>query len=70
MNTLKLTDNELEILLTYYELGKNLKDQTIQTMVKHIHAKNDLEVNADVVWLKLHDLIDPTGEFAKLDYEV
>tara|TARA_B100001989_G_C24150944_1_gene274929 strand:+ start:248 stop:460 length:213 start_codon:yes stop_codon:yes gene_type:complete len=68
MNTLKLTDNELEILLTYYELGKNLKDQTIQTMVKQIHAKNDLEVNKDVVWLKLHDLIDPTGEFAKLDY--
>lgn len=68
MNTLKLTDNELEILLTYYELGKNLKDQTIQTMVKQIHAKNDLEVNKDVVWLKLHDLVDPTGEFAKLDY--
>ena len=64
-HTLKLSDSELEILITYYEMGMNLKDELAQNIVKQMHKDDNLDVNKDVVWLKLQDLIDPTGEFAE-----
>ena len=63
-HTLKLSDSELEILITYYEMGMNLKDKVAQNIVKQMHKDDNLDFNKDVVWLKLQDLIDPTGEFA------
>ena len=64
-HTLKLSDSELEILITYYEMGMNLKDKVAQNIVKQMHKDDNLDFNKDVVWLKLQDLIDPTGEFAE-----
>ena len=64
-HTLKLSDSELEILIAYYEMGMNLKDDEAQNIVKQMYKEHNLDVNKDVVWLKLQDLIDPTGEFAE-----
>ena len=64
-HTLKLNDSELEILITYYEMGMNLKDEVAQNLVRQMHKDDNLDFNKDVVWLKLQDLIDPTGEFAE-----
>ena len=64
-HTLKLSDTELEILITYYEMGMNIKDKVAQNIVKQMHKDDNLDFNKDVVWLKLQDLIDPTGEFAE-----
>ena len=64
-HTLKLSDSELEILIAYYEMGKNLKDDEAQNIVKQMYKDHNIDVNKDVVWLKLQDLIDPTGEFAE-----
>jgi len=64
-HTLKLNDSELEILITYYEMGMNLKDESAQNLAKQMHKDDNLDFNKDVVWLKLHDLVDPTGEFAE-----
>ena len=64
-HTLKLSDSELEILITYYEMGMNLKDEVAQNLAKQMHKDDNLDFNKDVVWLKLQDLIDPTGEFAE-----
>ena len=64
-HTLKLNDSELEILITYYEMGMNLKDEVAQNLAKQMHKDDNLDFNKDVVWLKLQDLIDPTGEFAE-----
>ena len=64
-HTLKLSDSELEILITYYEMGMNLKDKVAQNIVKQMHKDDNLDFNKDVVWLKLQNLIDPTGEFAE-----
>ena len=64
-HTLKLSDSELEILIAYYEMGMNLKDDEAQNIVKQMYKDHNIDVNKDVVWLKLQDLIDPTGEFAE-----
>ena len=64
-HTLKLSDSELEILIAYYEMGMNLKDDEVQNIVKQMYKDHNIDVNKDVVWLKLQDLIDPTGEFAE-----
>ena len=64
-HTLKLSDSELEILIAYYEIGMNLKDDEVQNLVKQMYKDHDLDFNKDVVWLKLQNLIDPTGEFAE-----
>ena len=64
-HTLKLSDSELEILIAYYEIGMNLKDDEVQNFVKQMYKDHDLDFNKDVVWLKLQNLIDPTGEFAE-----
>ena len=83
MNTLKLTDDELEVLFSFYEIGMNsiTKDYTSpeprfksgehlhkfrQNVTLHMLKNHDVETNKDVVMLKLWDLIDPEGEFAKL----
>ena len=83
MNTLKLTDDELEVLFSFYEIGMNsiTKDYTSpeprfksgehlhkfrQNVTLHMLKNYDVEINKDVVMLKLWDLIDPEGEFAKL----
>tara|TARA_Y100001963_G_scaffold63389_1_gene88313 strand:- start:43 stop:345 length:303 start_codon:yes stop_codon:yes gene_type:complete len=82
MNTLKLTDSELEVLFSFYEIGMNTitKDYTSpephfksdeqlhkfrQNVTLHMLKDDDVETNKDVVMLKLWDLIDPEGEFAK-----
>ena len=62
---LKLNDSELQILITYYEMGMNLKDEVAQNLAKQMHKDDNLDFNKDVVWLKLQDLIGPTGEFAE-----
>ena len=64
-HTLKLSDSELEILIAYYEMGMNLRDDEAQNIVKQMYKDHNIDVNKDVVWLKLQDLIDPTGEFAE-----
>ena len=64
-HTLKLSDSELEILIAYYEMGMNLKDDEAQNIVEQMYKDHNIDVNKDVVWLKLQDLIDPTGEFAE-----
>ena len=80
MNTLKLTDDELEVLFSFYEIGMNTitKDYTEsgfdpktshqfrQNFHLHMLKDHDVETNKDVVMLKLWDLIDPEGKFAKL----
>ena len=80
MNTLKLTDSELEVLFSFYEIGMRTitKDYTEsrfdprtehhlrQNIHLHMLKDYDVEVNKDVVMLKLWDLIDPKGEYAKL----
>ena len=72
MYTLKLTESELEVLITFYEMGKNnfpkMDTQAIE-IIKHVHKKDDLETTQDVVWLKLQDAIDPEGLYAKADYD-
>ena len=83
MNTLKLTDDELEVLFLFYEVGMNsiTKDYTSppppfksdeqlhkfrQNATLYMLKNHDVDTNKDVVMLKLWDLIDPEGEFAKL----
>ena len=70
MHTLKLSDSELEVLITFYEMGKNnfpkMDRHTIE-LIEHMHKKDDLETTKDVVWLKLQDLVDPEGEFASVE---
>ena len=79
MNTLKLTDSELEILKTFYEIGMNTitKDyyesgfdpktshQFRQNITLTMLKDHDVEINKDVVWLKIWNLLDPEGEFAE-----
>tara|TARA_B100001250_G_scaffold309493_1_gene271394 strand:+ start:295 stop:597 length:303 start_codon:yes stop_codon:yes gene_type:complete len=82
MNTLKLTDSELEVLHSFYEIGMNMvtkdyvspepyfeSDEIVhkvrQNMTLTMLKDHDVEINKDVVWLKIWNLLDPEGEFAE-----